>query len=239
LEQAKNLLIPGAVVGGAAILRLLFGSEVGKKGASGVLTSVRDIWKKLKGEKPKDTIEDKETGVTILVCGDGNQVNVGSSHAASLYGKESIRAAIAGVVRPVAKQGINSLDIRKGKKSINQVYKADLPTPYEAGVPPDEHSAKMRKDTRETTLRVARANFEKGKWGFFDGAASFSADIADPVFKQQLDAREVGFFKGDTLRVILTITQVVAPEGQSLQTKYEIEKVIQHIHAPKQQKLLE
>jgi hypothetical protein len=235
LEQAKNLLLPGAVIGGAGLLRLLFGSEVGKKGVSGIVTSVLDIWKKLKGEKPKDAIEDKGKGITVLVSGTGNQVNVGSSHAVSLYGRDSIRSAIAGVVRPVAKQGINSLDIRKGKRSINQVHKTDLPSPQEADLSTMEDSTKVRRDTREAVLRVARANFEKGKWGFSDGAANFSADITDQVFRQQLDAREIGFFKGDTLRVILAITQTISSEGNAFHTVYEIEKVLGHTHAPKQE----
>ena len=100
LEQAKTLLIPGAatVVGGAGILKLLFGTEAGKKGVAGVLESVLDIWKKLKGEKPKSTIEDTGRGVTVLVVGDGNEVKVNAG-AGTLYGKDSIRSSISGLVR--------------------------------------------------------------------------------------------------------------------------------------------
>ena len=37
-------------------------------------------------------------------------------------------------------------------------------------------------DSRQT-IRVARANFEKGKWQFSVGAASFSVDITDVSFQ--------------------------------------------------------
>ena len=239
LEQAKNLLIPGAVVGGAALLRFLFGTEVGKKGVSGILTNVLDIWKRLRGEKPNNAVEGKGEGIAILVYGDGNEVKVDAS-AGTLYRKDSIRSSIAGMVHPLAKEGIKTLDIRKGKKSINVVTKADLPPTFGQTLALNgTSSANVLRDSREALLRVVRANFEKGKWGFSDGTASFSADITDEGFREKLDAREIGFYKGDTLRVILTTTQVVISEGQTFQTRYEIEKVIEHIHAPKQQKLLE
>lgn len=240
LEQAKNLLLPvgGSAIGAAALFKILFGTEVGKKGVSGVIENVLDLWKKLKGERPKGVIEDRARNITIVVSGDGNEISV-DSKAAALYEKDTIRSSIIGVVRPVTKRGVKSLEIRKKKKTINQVQKSDLPpTLDEVASASEISSANVRRDTRETVLRVVRANFEKGKWGFSDGAANFSADITDQAFKQKLDAREIGFFKGDTLRVMLKITQVISPEGQTFQTTYEIERVIQHIHAPKQQHLL-
>lgn len=236
LEHAKNLLLPGvATVSGMGLIKILFGTEIGKKGAIGAAESVLGVWKKFKGEKPKETIEDKTKGIVIQVFGNGNRVSLGAD-TAMLYGKDSIRSAIAGIVRPVSVQGIKSLEIRKGSKTINEVHKSDLPNPQDMVFPSEsEQSAKIRRNTRETELRVVRANFEKGKWGFSDGAASFSADIVDPVFKQQLDDREKGFYKGDTLRVILTVSQTVSSEGKTFQTTYEIERVLEHNHSPKQQ----
>jgi hypothetical protein len=238
IEQARQLLIPGGVVSGGALLALLFGTDAGKKGVAGIVTSVLDIWKKFRGEKPKSVI-DAGKGITILVTGDGNNVHVDAS-AATLYSKHSIRNSVTGVVRPLAKEGIKTLDIKKGKKTINEVTQADLPPTISQTLSESStSSANTLRGSREAMLKVVRANFEKGKWGFSDGTANFSADIADDRFRRQLDAREVGFYKGDTLRVILTTTQVVVAEGHTLHTTYEIEKVLDHIHAPKQQKLIE
>jgi hypothetical protein len=161
-------------------------------------------------------------------------------NTAALYENDEIRNAISGMVRPLAKHDIRDLSIRKGKKTINSVTKADLPPEVTEVVQnSDKASAKTNRDSREAVLRVTRANFEKGKWGFSDGAASFNADIAGESFKDKLDAREIGFYKGDTLGVILTVTQIIASDGQPFRTEYEIEKVIQHNHAPKQPNLLE
>jgi hypothetical protein len=239
LEHAKNLLLAGApVLGGAAMLRLLFGTEAAKKGIAGVITSALDIWKQLKGEKPKGVIEDKAKGLTVVVYGEGNTVTV-NSDVGTLYASDTIRSSITNMVRPLSKEGIDRLEISKGDKTINLVSKSDLPEVPSGTIAIGEtNSASILRDSREAMVKIVRANFEKGKWGFSDGTANFSADITDDGFKERLDAREVGFYKGDTLRVILTTTQVIS-EGSTFQTKYEIEKVIDHIHAPKQQKLIE
>jgi hypothetical protein len=236
LEQAKSLLIQNNLSTAPQILGLLFGTGFAAKGLFSSIGSAIDLWKKCKGEKPKTIIEDPVKGITILQFGDGNQVNV-DPKLAVLYGDDKIRASLTGAVQPVAKPGIKSLAIRKGEKLINQVSKADLPIPDEYAAL-GQTGATVLTDRREAMLRVVRANFEKGKWGFSDGRARFSAEIADPDFKQKLDSGDIGFYKGDTLRVILAITQVVDPEGQAFQTTYEIEKVLDHIHAPKQQAFL-
>ncbi len=238
LEQAKQLLLPGgATVGGAALVAFLFGKEAAKKGAIGVVESVLDLWKKVHGEKPKETIEDSAKGITIFVLGDGSQVNV-NPVTATLYGSSEVRKAMAGIVGPVSTDGINLLEIKRGEKTINQVRKTDLPAvPGTTEGTTTRDAGKIQSSTREAVLRVSRANFEKGKWGFSDGAASFSADITDEVFRRGLDAREIGFYKGDTLRVVLTVTQNISKEGQPLGTNYEIEKVLAHTHAPRQAKI--
>ena len=91
LEHAKNLLFPtGAAIGGAAIIRLLFGTESGKKGLSGIVDNVLDVWKKLRGQAPKEVIRDEARGITIFVTGDNNNISI-DPDAARLYGQEAIR----------------------------------------------------------------------------------------------------------------------------------------------------
>lgn len=234
LEHASKLLFPGmATIGGLALLRLLFGADVEK---AGVIPSLLEVWKKLKGEKPKETIEDKAKGTTIIVMGDGNKVNA-EPIVAELYGKDMLRMSISGMVRPLSNQGIDSLTLRRGKKNLNIVDKSDLPLPHECDSL-DASTGLVSTSTREAMLRVGRANFENGKWGFSDGAAHFSAAITDKEFMQKLDAHDVGFYKGDTLRAILSVTQIVSPDGNKFHTKYEIERVLDHVHEPKQQNLL-
>src|ERR1039457_3930627 len=54
-----------------------------------------------------------------------------------------------------------------------------------------------------------------------------------PEFKRQLDAREIGFYKDDKILALLTTTQIIS-EAETFQSTYLIEKVLRHIHAPRQ-----
>jgi hypothetical protein len=236
IEQAKHLMFPATMVSAAGLIALLFGSEAAKKGVVGVASSVLDLWKKLKGEKPKAVIEDPDKKVTIIVVGDGNQINT-QPQVAKLYSDNVIRSSISTTIRPVSRPGIRSLSIKRGDESINEVLKSDLPALTDTVMDLAKTSgATILEDSREAMLRVIRANFEKGKWGFSDGSAHFSAEIDDEDFRKKLDAHEIGFYKGDVLRVRLKTTQVIGLEG-AFQTKYSIEAVIDHIHAARQQEL--
>ena len=240
IEHAKAWLLPGiatAVVTAPSLIRILFGSEAEKKGITGAIESVLDIWKKLKGEKPKEVVNDPAKGMSIIVIGDGNTISA-DPNAALLYGDELIRRSISGVVRPVTTEGIDVLDIRKDKNPLNRITKIDLPLlPAGPDLSSSETSQNVRIDRRPAIVRVTRPNLEEGKWGFSDGAAKFSAEISDESFKKRVNDGDEGFFKGDTLDVILSITQTIGPDGTKFQTKYEIEKVIDHKHAARQQNL--
>lgn len=236
IEHAKALMFPTSIVGATALMTFLFGTESGKKGVSGAVESVLDLWKRLKGEKPKSAIEDASKGITIIVMGNGNQINT-NPQVAKLYGDSIIRSAIGGTLGPIGNSGIDSLVIRRGDKKVNEVKESDLPESLGPGTSLTTSGRSDRTENiREVMLRVIRANFEKGKWGFSDGSASFSADIEDEVFLKQLDDHEIGFFKGDVLRVRLKTVQVVATD-QDFKTQYVIEQVIEHRHAPRQQEL--
>jgi hypothetical protein len=93
-------------------------------------------------------------------------------------------------------------------------------------------------DTREALLKVTKANLDdkKGKWGFSDGTAKFGADVNDAAFQEKLDKREIGFYKGDVLRVVLKTVQTSQPSG-TLKTKYSIEQVLEHRPLPTQPNL--
>jgi hypothetical protein len=237
LEHAKNLLFSQDVANARTLVEVVFGTGIAATGVIGAVNSVLELWKKLKGDKPKDVIDDQSKGITIIQTGEG-QINV-NSKAAQLYRNDKIRASISGALRPVTRPGIRSFDIRKGKKLIDRVTKRDLPVidPVAGMLAAMEVGGnKLVTESREAVLRVTRANFEKGKWGFSDGNATFSADITDAAFKEDLDNRRIGFYKGDLLKVVLTTKQVISTE-RIFQTKYVIEQVLEHTHGFVQQSL--
>ncbi len=173
IEHAKQILLsPESLVSAGALVTFLFGPEAIKKGLVGVVGNVLDLWKKLQGEKPKAVIEDAGKGVTLIVTGDGNQINV-NPQVARLYSDDIIRSSIRSTVRPVTRPGVNSLTIKKGAKAINEVHKAELPAMDGAPSRSELHGASVLEDTKEAVLRVARANFEQGKAGIFGRVCKF------------------------------------------------------------------
>lgn len=94
-------------------------------------------------------------------------------------------------MRPLAKDGIDSLEVRKGNELIERIEKSEVPERvYESSR--ESRTAEVLSDTREALLKVIKANFDKGKWGFSDGTAKFGAEINDAAFHEKLDKRETG-----------------------------------------------
>lgn len=223
IEHARNLFTGTSLADAKQILEYAFGTTVATGGAIGVARSVLDVWKKLKGEKAKNIVRDDSKHITVIQIGDDNSIEV-DPRTADLYDNDKIRASISGTVRPVSKPGVKALEIRRGKKVVDKITKDDLPAATEftssSGTTKliEAPGVKQLADTREAMLRVTRVEFERGKWKFSDGTAIFAAEIADDEFKRRLDAREVGFYKGDTLRVRLATTQTIAQNG-TFQTK--------------------
>lgn len=237
VEQAKQVLFGGAVVDAKGLVDLIFGHPVSVLGGTTALTSavigVTKLYKILKGQKPKqDSVTIEDNSVTVI-----QDIHV-EAKTAQLYMNDAIRSRIDRVVRPLAREGIDTLEVRKGKELIERIEKAEVPDRvYESSR--ESRDAEVLSDTREALLKVTKANFDdkKGRWGFSDGTAKFGADVNDAIFQEKLDKREIGFYKGDVLRVMLKTVQTTQPSGR-LKTKYSIEQVLEHRPLPTQANLL-
>jgi len=228
IEAAKAILFSGAVIEASGLTKLIFGDTVTGK----VITGLIKLYKALNGKKPdaaKLTFDHagKVTYIENLYV---------DADTANLYMNDIIRNDVDKVMRPLAKPGIDKIEVRKDKQVIEQLSKENLP----ARVLESGEQASEKQDTlsnyREALLKVVTANFEKGKWKFSDGAAKFNAEIEDPVFRDQLDRHEVGFYKDDSLRVQLKTVQT--ENNGKIKAKYSITEVIEHKHSPRQSELL-
>lgn len=235
VEQAKQVLFGGNVIDAKGLVDLLFGHTVsvtaGTTALTGAVMGVVKLYKLLKGQQPKpEAVRIEDNSVTII-----QDIHV-EAKTAQLYMNEAIRSRIDRVVRPLAKEGIDTLEVRKGKELIERIEKAEVPERvYESSR--ESRTAEVLSDTREALLKVTKANFEKGKWGFSDGTAKFGADVNDAAFQEKLDKREIGFYKGDVLRVMLKTVQTTQSSG-NFKTKYSIERVLEHRPLPVQPNLL-
>src|SRR5438552_10196545 len=189
------------------------------------------VYKRLKGEKPAPAAIRIEDNSTTLI----QNIHV-ESKTAQLYLNDAIRYQVDRVLRPLAKQGIDTLEVRKDNDVIDRLEKSDIPDRvYELSR--ESIAADVLSDTREALLRVIKVDFEKGTWRFSDGTARFGARINDALFEEKLDKREIGFYKGDVLRVRLKTVQTTHPSGK-LKTEYSIEEVLEYRPIPTQAKLL-
>lgn len=231
VEQAKQILFGAGVIDAKGLVDLIFGHPgsaiAGTTTATAALMGVIRVYKLLKGRKPEPkSVVFQDNSTTII-----QDIKV-DSQTAQLYLNDAIRARVDRVVQPIAKTGIDSLEVRKGAEVIDRIEKTDVPERVHESFR-ETRKAEVLSDTREALLKVTKANFEKGKWGFSDGTAKFGADVNDADFQRKLDNREIGFYKGDVLRVMLRTTQTTQPSG-NFKTKYSIEQVLEHRPLPAQ-----
>jgi hypothetical protein len=235
-ESTRAALEFMAVVDAKNLLDQLFGAalEHGDKLISGCIIGLIALYKALKGKKPKpENIIIKDNHGVINI--DQREIHVDGT-TLKLYLNDPIRNDIDKMLLPVAKDGVDSLTVTREGAELNEVKKEDLPERVTSDAH-EQSSDRPLRNTREALLKVATANFEKGKWRFSDGGTKFSANIADPVFQAKLDSREEGFYKGDVLHVMLESEQTESANGR-IQTKYTIKEVLEHRKTGEQQFLL-
>jgi hypothetical protein len=232
VEHAKEILFGAAIIDAKTLVETIFGTI--QKGTD-IITGIFRLYKMLKGRKPREIMTDRST---TIIQYNGGQINV-EPHTAQLYMNDAVRGELDRFVRPVAGPGIDTLEIRQKKKTVERISKDDLPERVITGDTMElgDPAHRILSSTREARLRVVKANFEKGKWGFSDGTTKFGADIHDPGFQGRLDAREIGFYKGDVLRVLLRTVQTLA-DGGRFTTTYHIDQVLEHIPGLNQMPLL-
>ena len=173
VEQAKQVLFGTGVIDAKGLVDLLFGHPgslaAGTTLATTAIMGVIKVYKRLKGEKPAPAAIRIEDNSTTLI----QNIHV-ESKTAQLYLNDAIRYQVDRVLRPLAKQGIDTLEVRKDNDVIDRLEKSDIPDRvYELSR--ESIAADVLSDTREALLRVIKVDFEKGTWRFSDGTARFGA----------------------------------------------------------------
>jgi hypothetical protein len=229
VEQAKQVLFGGGIVDAAAIFKLVFGTQVV---SGGLIFGAVKVYKLFKGKKPESSsVHIIDNSTTII-----NNIKI-DTRSGQLFLNDAYRGEIDRTLKPLAKDGIDTLEVRKNMELIESVTKEDLPERIFESAARESQSGETLTDRREALVKVVKANFEKGKWTFSDGTARFNADVDDPVFREKMDSREIGFYKGDLLRVSLETVQSVKASGK-IHTDYVIKRVLEYRPAGTQTRLL-
>lgn len=149
-----------------------------------------------------------------------------------LYQSRIVRQALAKVIKPLEREGIDVFATGRDGKTEVVVEKADVASfemaASEADVVSDTLSSGMLLQIESPVFK------DDNKWRFSDGATSFFAEVADKNFLERVNAGEERFGKGDVLIVDLRRIQSITDNG--LKLEYIIAKVNEH-RAPLQMRL--
>lgn len=236
VEHVNHALFAADVIDAKQLIHLIFGDSpsliAGTTSLTTAVLGLVKLYKLLKGRKPEKApaANMEDNSVTLI-----QNIHV-EAKTAQLYMNDAIRSHVDRVLRPLAKEGIDVLEVRREKEVIDRLEKSDLPERV-FQFSREDNRTEVLSDTREALLKVIKVDFENGKWRFSDGSAKFAATLDDATFQKKLDNREIGFYKGDVLRVILRTDQMAHADGK-LKTEYAIEKVIEHQPQARQQNLL-
>jgi hypothetical protein len=187
------------------------------------------LFKALKGKKPKEVKELQNN--TIEITGDNNQVTIINNLEYSLYISPTIRKNLYKVLKPLEKEGIETIEFSNEVSETTKVSKSDLG--YFQPSPSDDET--LQESTRITFVNVSHVwlDNEAGKWKFKEGeSTSWNAIVSDQTFLKKLIRGESSISGADTLKVKVKQTQYRTDFG--IKSEYEILEVIEHIKGAQQ-----
>lgn len=151
-----------------------------------------------------------------------------------LFRSVAVRQALEGAIsKPLQREGINYFAVRENENDFVAISKEEAVFFI---APKDEQEEIISDEIREANLQLVNISFrEDNKWRFFDGSATFYAEISDEDFLQRVDSSDETFSKGDILKVMLH-EQSILSSGQ-LKRLHRIDKVLEHRRSARQLKL--
>lgn len=186
--------------------------------------------KMLKGEQPTGVTPISDGLVRIDITGDGAVTIEVPEAVVRLYQDIDVRRAAEGVVHPVDREGIDVFQVIDDGEVLESVSKVDLPSFSVAGASVERE---IGESVAEGVYSIVKLSFEERyKWLLSDGNATFSADIADDAFFEDVQQRRITFTSGDVLRVRLWKKSWQTDKG--LRTEYVVKQVLEHIPALRQ-----
>jgi hypothetical protein len=194
---------------------------------AGIPLSLFKLIKKL-GEKKPDSVTYENNGDTVVLALGIEKLTV-NKNTYNLFLDPEARRAASRIVEPLKTEGIDFLEIRRGDE-IETVSKEEAPAFSYLAL----DGELLLDNVREAWLSIVALSFNpQHKWRFSDG---ITARIDDKEFWDRIHRHEEIFEEEDQLLVALRTTTRRDNDGK-LHTDNVIERVLQHLHAPKQTKL--
>jgi hypothetical protein len=139
----------------------------------------------------------------------------------------SIRRPLNGMLKPLQRDGIDSIKISRSDDEIEEVTSDDLPAIEGNG---SDDREILNESTFQRTLTIRSISWQIGqKWRFSDGQSTFYAEITDKEFNARIESREA-FAKGDELEGIIHSVQYRDVTG--IHAEVQLTKVLGHLAPP-------
>jgi len=172
----------------------------------GVITFLRRRFRSpVEEQEPTDA-----PGMVRVTFEDGTAIEVHES-VLRLADSVAVQRNVAEVVRPLTREGVDTVRITRDSVTLASVEKADLPA-FEPGASPPDRDV-LHSGQRETYLTIHTAGLATGKWRFSDGQALIWAEIQDERFRRELDSGERRVGKLDVLHCRIEEEQWRDPSG--------------------------
>ena len=231
LDRAMGLLTGDEIDKANAILRFL-----GIGSAYGLFQLVRKIGsRRVKNVVPVESTTPSGT-VRLEIEGMTELIEV-AEEVAQLAKDQRMRENLAGVTRPLTREGVESLRIHceDDTPTVITSEEADSYLPPTLTIEDDDAATETSYRTRLAVHTVTLGGDMTAKWRFHDGENLIWVRIEDPEFCERVRTGEP-FSKGDILDVTLRVQQTEDKDGR-LSSSRAVTKVHDHIRAPRQQGL--
>lgn len=231
IQAAKNLLALGQNIDAKALLQLV-GVLAQTPETPGLLQLLLFLAGNpaAKIDPPLSTIAAEADIMNLVfnVHAQGNHTPMEVAGAVVLMMNNTpLRRDVADVVKPLTQPGIDSITFPEAITIPKDQHPYFLPIGEGSVVvmPETEHMIPA------IIYEVKGPAFDDKRWRISDGESSFSTDVGDQAFIDQVKAGAVVFGYGDKIKADMMLRQSTGADGK-LKVQHEIVKVIEHIPAP-------
>jgi hypothetical protein len=221
IHSVKTWLLSSDVQAVSTLVSLLGVSGAGL--AAGLVPAVR--WLNKRPIERKVTLTD---GNVRLEVSGGSNITVLPAVARAID-DVAVRQQLERFTEPLRQEGVSTIRFNDDGGVREQITTADAPafTASHGGEPTSQA-------TFQATYQIKRLYFERGKkWRLSNGAQTILTQIEDEAFWKRIEAAEVAFSADDYLVCEVRMDQWF--DGTTgLKTEYIVQRVVNHIPAPKQ-----
>lgn len=197
---------------------------LGFLGASG-FAAVKGVLWVVRQQAGRKVVSTAREGDTMNITFEGNvTINI-TINEYKAFVDPVVRDGLRAIVAPLAKEGIDSVDIQADDAPVVSVVKREVPH-FSASALPDEE---VSSDVGRAVLEVVSPVFREGNsWKFAQGGVTFWAKVDDSTFLAEVGRHGKTFGRGDALVVELE-TRTTRVDGV-LKFERRVLRVLDHIH---------